>query len=152
MFLLDRMLIGGIRFALDKVAAAVDEQLNDDSVHRDRLLDAQMKLELGEITEEEFAAVEADVLRTLREIKERRDGPSEPGLVLGGDMEIVGASADFLGEEHEPLPEPEPEAVAAAAAAPETPASRPPVAGPPRSSRPVAAKKKPARPRARKRR
>ena len=101
MFLLDRMLIGGIRFALDKVATAVEEQLNDDSVHRDRLLDAQMRLELGEIDEAEFSEIERDVMLRLREIQARRKGTEETGIVLGGDVSVVGASADFLGDEHE---------------------------------------------------
>ena len=116
MLIIDSLLVGGIKFALGKVAAAVEEQLNDDSVHRDRLLDAQMRLELGEITDEEFAEVERDVMRALREIKERREGPQETGIVLGGDVAVVGASAEFLGDEHEPV-----EIVAAETAPPEPP-------------------------------
>ncbi len=74
MIIVDRLIIGGIRFVLDKVAGAVDAELNDGTVHRERLLEAQMKLELGEITEEEFAAIEADVLATLRDIQQRKTG------------------------------------------------------------------------------
>ena len=49
MIVLDRMLVGGIKFVLGKVAAAVDAELNDDSRLREELLAAQMRLELGEI-------------------------------------------------------------------------------------------------------
>src|SRR5256885_16382704 len=59
MIILDRMLVGGIKFVLGKVAAAVDAELNDDSHLREELLAAQMRLELGEIGDEEFRALEA---------------------------------------------------------------------------------------------
>lgn len=71
MFLLDNLLINGISFVLDKVAAVADAELNDPERQRERLLEAQMKLESGEIADEEFAVIEADVFRKLREIKAR---------------------------------------------------------------------------------
>ena len=71
MFLLDSLLINGISFVLDKVAAIADAEVNDPERQRERLLEAQMKLETGEITEEEFAEVEADVFEKIREIKAR---------------------------------------------------------------------------------
>ena len=37
MFILDSLLIGSIRFVLDKVAAAAEAELNDDSVLREQL-------------------------------------------------------------------------------------------------------------------
>jgi hypothetical protein len=79
--ILDRMLVGGIKFVLGKVAAAVEAELNDDSHLREELLAAQMRLELAEISEAEFAAFETDVLARLREIRERKQGgqPLNPG-------------------------------------------------------------------------
>jgi hypothetical protein len=74
MFLLDSMLVGGLRFVFDKIAAAVDTELNDDTALRERLLAAQMRVELGEMTEQEFDALEADILARLREIRDRRQG------------------------------------------------------------------------------
>ena len=71
MFLLDSLLIGGIRFVLDKVATVADQELNDPETQRERLLEAQMKLESGEIDETRFADIEADVFERLREIKAR---------------------------------------------------------------------------------
>src|SRR5687768_8714552 len=82
MLIVDRLIIGGIRFVLDKVASAVEAELNDDAVHRERLLEAQMKLELGEITDEEFAQIEADVLATLRDINERKTGGAGPAIEM----------------------------------------------------------------------
>ena len=75
MFILDSLLIGGIRFVLGKVVAAAEAELQDDSALRDQLLDAQMRLELGEITDEEFAEIERDVLLAIRQIKGTPQGP-----------------------------------------------------------------------------
>ena len=74
MFILDSVLIGSLRFVLDKVAAAVDAELQDDTALRQHLLEAQMQLELGEISKEEFAAIEQDVLTRIREIKGQQQG------------------------------------------------------------------------------
>ncbi len=96
MLIVDRMLVSGIRFVLGKIAAAVDAELNDDSRLREELLAAQMRLELGEISAEEFARFEADVLARLREIRERQLG--EAGKrAKPGEYRITGveATADF---------------------------------------------------------
>ena len=71
MFLLDSLLVGGIRFVLDKVATIADQEMNDPERQRERLLEAQLKLESGEMDETEFAAIEADALKAIREIKAR---------------------------------------------------------------------------------
>jgi hypothetical protein len=92
---LDRMLVGGIKFVLGKIAAAVDSELNDDSHVREELLAAQMRLELGEIDEKEFHALEADLLARLREIRERQRG--EAGKP--GEMKVTGVEATIHGEE-----------------------------------------------------
>jgi hypothetical protein len=99
LLIVDRMLLGGIKFVLGKIAAAVDSELNDDSRLREELLAAQMRLELGEITEEELAQLEADILPRLREIRERQGGEAAQAL-NSGDYQVVGAeaTADF---EHE---------------------------------------------------
>ena len=75
MFILDSLLIGSIRFVLDKVVAAAETEAQDDSALREQLLEAQMRLELGEISEQEFADLERDVLTAIREIKGRQQGP-----------------------------------------------------------------------------
>jgi hypothetical protein len=98
MFILDSMLIGGLRFVFDKIAAAVDTEMNDDTALREQLLAAQMRVELGEMGEEEFAALEADVLARLREIRDRRQG-GDAGL-SPRDYRITGIEASFEGDEH----------------------------------------------------
>ena len=90
MFILDSLLIGGIRFVLEKVATAADAEMQDVSVLREQLLEAQMQLELGELSEEEFAAVERAILARIREIKGAQRGALTvtPGdKVAGVDVE-----------------------------------------------------------------
>ena len=74
MFILDSLLIGSIRFVLDKVIQAAETEMQDDSALRDRLLEAQMQLELGEISESEFAEIERDILARISEIKGSKPG------------------------------------------------------------------------------
>ena len=99
MFILDTILIGGIRFVLDKVAAAVDTELNDDTALREQLLAAQMRVELGEMTEPEFETFESDILARLREIRDRRQG-AEPASFSPTEYKITGIDATFEGDEH----------------------------------------------------
>src|SRR3954462_9128041 len=75
MFILDSLLMGSIRFVLDKVIAAAETEMQDDSVLREQLLEAQMRLELGEISDEAFAEIERDILVAIRDIKGRQQGP-----------------------------------------------------------------------------
>jgi Gas vesicle protein G len=93
--ILDTLLIGGIKFVLGKLVAAVDAELNDDSVYREELLAAQMKLELGEITDEEFAETERVLLDAIREVRERRTGAQEDP----GELKITGIEASLWTEE-----------------------------------------------------
>lgn len=94
MLLLDRLLVSGVRFVLDKVATAADAELNDDAHLREELLAAQLRVELGELSPEEFAAFEADILARLREIRERQRGEAEASRGLAsGELKVTGAEA-----------------------------------------------------------
>jgi hypothetical protein len=99
MFLLDSMLIGGLRFVFDKIAAAVDTELNDDTALREQLLAAQMRVELGELTHAEFDELEADILARLRDIRDRRQGAGAATL-SPEEYRITGIDASFEGDEH----------------------------------------------------
>ena len=95
MFILDSLLVGSLRFVLDKIVAAAEAEAQDDSALREQLLEAQMRLELGEMTEEEFAATESDLLARIREIK----GAAPGGLtVASSDVRIIGIEADVVDE------------------------------------------------------
>jgi hypothetical protein len=99
MIIIDSLLVSGIRFVLDKIAAAVDTELNDESALREQLLAAQMRVELGEMSDDEFATLEQDVLARLREIRERRQG-SDAATLSPTDYKITGIEASFEGDEH----------------------------------------------------
>ena len=94
MIILDTLLIGGLRFVLDKIAQAVDAEMNDEGRLREELLAAQMRLELGEITPEEFADLERVVLQRLREIRE-----ATGATPTTSDMKVTGIEARAWDEE-----------------------------------------------------
>jgi hypothetical protein len=106
MLIIDSLLISGIRFVLDKVAAAVDTELNDDTALRGQVfgvqvLAAQMRLELGEMTPEEFDELEGDILARLRDIRDRRQG-SGPATLSPQEYKVTGVEATFQdGHEHD---------------------------------------------------
>jgi hypothetical protein len=97
-FILDSLLIGGLRFVLDKVATVVDAELNDDTALREQLLAAQMRVELGEMSQEDFDGLEVEILARLREIRERQQGQSPAGD--SADYKVTGVEASFEGDEH----------------------------------------------------
>ena len=80
--IVDDLLLGAFRFVLKRLADAVDTEMNDDRVYREELLAAQMRLELGEITEAEFREREADLLALIRDVRERH-GVSAPTATEG---------------------------------------------------------------------
>ena len=95
MIILDTLLIGGLRFVLEKLAAAVETEMDDDSALREELLAAQMRLEVGEIDEAEFARVEARLLRAIAEIRARRQGDAP----APGALRVTGAEVTLEGDE-----------------------------------------------------
>jgi gas vesicle protein GvpG len=99
MLIIDSLIISGVRFVLDKVAAAVETEMNDDGALRERLLAAQMQVELGEMTQQEFDDLEADILARIRDIKERQRG-GESAAISPKDMKVTGIEASFEGDQH----------------------------------------------------
>jgi len=96
MILIDRLLAGGIRFVFDKVAMAAAAELDDTASLKEKLLDAQMRLELGELSDEAFAEIEADVLARLRAAREEELGasPAGEGVTITGVDVSIDASLD----------------------------------------------------------
>ena len=94
MFILDSLLIGSLRFVLDKIVAAAEAEAEDDTSLREQLLEAQMRLELGEISEQEFAEIEHDVLARIRDIKGQQRGP----LALSPTDKISGVEIESWNE------------------------------------------------------
>ena len=94
MFILDSLLIGSLRFVLDKVVQAAEAESRDETPLREELLEAQMRLELGEIDDAEFIEIENDILARIREIK----GGSQGAFTMGADTKITGIEATFADE------------------------------------------------------
>ena len=88
MFILDSLLINGIKFALDKVREVAEQQLDNPETLQQQLLEAQLQLDEGVIDEEEFAAIEKDVFARIREMKGSEAGGGIADASRFGDVEI----------------------------------------------------------------
>ena len=89
MLIIDSLIVSSVRFVLTRLAEAVEAEMYDETALREELLAAQMKLELGEISEDDFARVEEAVIAGMREVRARRDAASgktsSDGTLGGGD-------------------------------------------------------------------
>ena len=75
MFLLDDILlapVSGFKFILGQIQKMADQELNDETVIKERLLELQMRLELEEISEEEYQERETELFARLRALKTRQ--------------------------------------------------------------------------------
>ena len=64
--------ISGFKFVLNTLLQVAEEQYTDTSPVKQRLLELQLELESGEITEQQYAVEEAQIFRELREIEKRK--------------------------------------------------------------------------------
>jgi hypothetical protein len=89
-------MVGGLSFVLDRIREVAESELEEDEGSlRERLLAAQLQLELGEISEEEFAEVESYVFERLRELRGERPAVA---LSFGSD---VGVEVSLAGDAQE---------------------------------------------------
>src|SRR6478672_12021158 len=65
--------VAGIRWALGKVQAVVEDELTDDSSVKQELMELQMLVELGDIDDAEYVRREAALMHRLREVREWRE-------------------------------------------------------------------------------
>ena len=84
MFILDSLMIAGLKWVMNTVHTVAEAEMNDDTALREQLLEAEMRREMGEISDQEFAEIETDVLARIREIKHRKEGGSGP-LSMGAE-------------------------------------------------------------------
>jgi len=80
MFLLDDILmlplklpVAGFNWIMKQIQTMANEELLNDQPWKERLIELQMMLEVGDLTEEEYAREEAQVFLALREIRARRE-------------------------------------------------------------------------------
>jgi hypothetical protein len=77
LFILDTLIVGSLRFVLDQIAAAAGAELQDAAWLREQLLEAEMRLEVGEISREAFAKTEREILARISDSRS-----PEPRAVL----------------------------------------------------------------------
>jgi hypothetical protein len=80
MFLLDDILllplripVAGFNWILKQIQTMANEELLNDQPWKERLIELQMMLEVGDLTEEEYGREEAQVFAALRAIRARRE-------------------------------------------------------------------------------
>ena len=80
MFLLDDILllplripVAGINWIMRQIQTMADDELLNDQPWKERLIELQMMIELGEISDEDYKREEAQVFAALRDIRARRE-------------------------------------------------------------------------------
>ncbi len=90
MFLIDDILLApitGIQFVLRTLAKVAEEQYTDDAPLKERLLELQVLLESGDISEAQYNQEEAEIFRRLREIEDhKRELAGAPPLSERGPL------------------------------------------------------------------
>jgi Gas vesicle protein G len=75
MFLLDDLLllpVSGLKFVLRTLGKVAQDEYTDTAPIKEKLLELQVELEFGEITEAQYLEREREILRELREIENRK--------------------------------------------------------------------------------
>jgi hypothetical protein len=106
------MLTSFLGWVFNTLKTAAEAEMNDDTALREQLLETEMRREMGEITEEEFVEIEADLLARIREIRARREGGSGPLTIGAQPIETTGDStfqveATVSGDFYEPSDAPQ---------------------------------------------
>ena len=65
--------VAGIRWSLGQVQKVVEEELTDDEPIKRELMELQMKLELGDIDDDEYVRREAELMLRLRDVRAWRE-------------------------------------------------------------------------------
>jgi hypothetical protein len=105
MFLLDDIVlfpVTGFRFILGQIQKIADRELNDDTLIKEQLLELQMRLELDEISEEDYAEREAELFARLRVIRERQLGLLSQVHTAESSSIVIEAGGDEEGGFWEP--------------------------------------------------
>ena len=99
-FLVDDILllpITGLRWVMKQIQTMADEELMNDQPWKERLIELQMMLEVGDITEEEYKRQEAEVFQALRDIRARREEMARQAAAARGDDDSEGDIGIYTG-------------------------------------------------------
>jgi Gas vesicle protein G len=104
MFLLDDILllplripVAGFNWVMRQIQTMANEELLNDQPWKERLIELQMMLELGEISEPDYAQEEAKVFAALRDIRARREEIARQYAAQRGDEEDEGQIGVYTG-------------------------------------------------------
>jgi hypothetical protein len=64
--------ISGFKFILQTLEKVAEQEYTDDAPIKQRLLELQLALESGEVSEDEYVKEEAKIIRELREVERRK--------------------------------------------------------------------------------
>ena len=97
MFLLDDILmiplklpVAGFNWIMKQIQTMANEELLNDQPWKERLIELQMMLELGEISEEDYTREEKIVFQALRDIRARREEMARQARAAAGEDEDSG--------------------------------------------------------------
>ena len=79
--------VGATKWSLNQVMKIVEEELTDDTTVKQDFMALQMKLELGEIDDEEYVEQEAIIMARLREVRAWRERLGKS--VAGGPVRVA---------------------------------------------------------------
>ena len=101
------MITSFLEWVLQTVTTAAEAEMNDDTMLRERLLDAEARREAGEISDDEFRAIERELLKRIGEVRDRRAG----GAAATGPIDLsknhgVQIEASVTGDFYEPADAP----------------------------------------------
>jgi hypothetical protein len=104
MFLLDDLLmlplklpVAGFNWIMKQIQTMADEELMNDQPWKERLIELQMMLEVGDISEADYAVQEQQVFTALREIRARREGIARQMAAGRGELEDEGDIGIYTG-------------------------------------------------------
>src|SRR3954447_26818746 len=102
MFLLDDILmlplklpVAGFNWIMKQIQTMANEELLNDQPWKERLIELQMMLEVGDINEEDYTREEAVVFQALRDIRARKEQLARQQR--GGDDDDDGGIGIFTG-------------------------------------------------------
>jgi len=103
---MDTLMVSGLRWVLDTVAQAALAEFRDDTPLREALLEAGVRLELGEISQEEFTLLEDQLLARINAIRALQEEPAAGPIAFPGSSpeagdETLQVEAGIVGDFHE---------------------------------------------------
>ena len=104
MFLLDDILmlplklpVAGFNWIMKQIQTMANEELLNDQPWKERLIELQMMLEVGDITEAEYGEQEKQVFAALREIRARREEIARQMAADRGEPDDEGGIGIYTG-------------------------------------------------------